>query len=176
MALSETLDSSSPLSSDPHLSRNLSTSRLNAQAPEFVPTRSTPQQRQQQQQHQHQQQQLSHRMMIPPPPPPGMLRVYPPPPSPPAFNLPVHSPMPMPPHMVPVHHLMPMRNHHNHREQEVEAVAKKDQQKEHKDHGATSSKNGLSEEAKLKILNQVRGHHTLLASPINVLAAAFCKF
>ncbi|XWS60030.1 hypothetical protein CRYUN_Cryun08bG0173200 [Craigia yunnanensis] len=159
MAQSETLDSpqSSSSSSDPQLSRNLSSSRLNAQAPEFVPTRSTPQQQQQQQPQQ------SHRMMIPPPPPPGMLHVYSPPPA--AFHLPVHSPVPMPPHMVPVHHHMPMRNHqhhHNpyqnhyhHREQEVEAVAKKDQQKEHKDHGATSSKNGLSEEAKLKILNQV---------------------
>ncbi|XWS43922.1 hypothetical protein CRYUN_Cryun16bG0146100 [Craigia yunnanensis] len=157
MAQSGTLDSpqSSSSSSDPQLSRNFSSSRLNAQAPEFVPTRSTPQQQQPQQ---------SHRMMIPPPPPPGMLHVYPPPPPPPP-HLPVHSPVPMLPHMVPVHHHMPIpnhhhhhnpyQNHHHHREQEVEAVAKKDQQKEHKDHGATSSKNGLSEEATLKILNQV---------------------
>ncbi|EOY06990.1 RNA-binding protein, putative isoform 2 [Theobroma cacao] len=112
-------------------------------------------------------------MMIPPPPPPAMLHVYPPPPPPPAaFHLPVHSPVPMPPHMVPVPHHMPMRNHHHHhhhppfqnhphhhREQEVEAVVKKDhhkeQHKEHKDHGASCSKNGLSEEATLKILNQV---------------------
>lgn len=152
MALPETLDSpQSSSSSDPQLFRNLSSSRLNAQAPEFVPTRSTPQQQQQQQQ--------SMRMMIPPPPPPGIMHVYSPPPAPAgaAFHLPV----PMPPHLVPVPHHMSMRNHHHHpyqnhhhREQEVEAVAKKDHQ-EHKDHGTISSKNGLSEEATLKILNQV---------------------
>ncbi|XP_022767881.1 la-related protein 6B-like [Durio zibethinus] len=105
-------------------------------------------------------------MMIPPPSPPGMLQVYPPHPTPPAaaFHLPVHSPVSVPPHMVPVHLHMPMRNHHHHphqnhhhqhREQEVDAVVKMDQQKEHKDHGATPSKNGLSQEATLKILNQV---------------------
>ncbi|KHG02211.1 La-related 7 [Gossypium arboreum] len=153
MALTETLDSpQSSSSSDPQLLRNLSSSRLNAQAPEFVPTRSTSQQQQQQQQ--------SMRMMIPPPPPPGIMHVYSPPPAPAgaAFHLPV----PMPPHLVPVPHHMSMRNHHHHhpyqnhhhREQEVEAVAKKDHQ-EHKDHGSISSKNGLSEEATLKILNQV---------------------
>ncbi|XVF54990.1 hypothetical protein PTKIN_Ptkin06aG0000600 [Pterospermum kingtungense] len=164
MAQSEALDTQQPQSStsasDPQLSRTSSSSRLNAQAPEFVPTRSTPQQQQQQQQ----QPQQSHRMMIPSPPPPGMLHVYPPSQPPPsAFHLPVHSPVPMSPHMVPIHHHMPTRNHHHHnpyqnhhhREQEVEAVAKKDQQKEHKDHGGTSSQNGLSEEATLKILNQV---------------------
>ncbi|XP_012468574.1 la-related protein 6B isoform X1 [Gossypium raimondii] len=147
MALPETLDSpQSSSSSDPQLFRNLSSSRLNAQAPEFVPTRSTPQQQ-------------SMRMMIPPPPPPGIMHVYSPPPAPAgaAFHLPV----PIPPHLVPVPHHMSMRNHHHHpyqnhhhREQEVEAVAKKDHQ-EHKDHGSISSKNGLSEEATLKILNQV---------------------
>ncbi|GMI64591.1 La related protein 6b [Hibiscus trionum] len=155
MALPETLDtpqssaSSSSSSSDPQLTRNLSSSRLNAQAPEFVPTRSTPQQQQQ-----------SLRMMIPPPPPPGMMHVYSPPPAP--GGVAFHFPVPVPPHLVPVHHHTSMRNHHphpyqnpNHREQEVEAVAKKDQQKEHKDHGATSSKNGLSEEATFKIVNQV---------------------
>lgn len=149
MALPETLDSpQSSSSSDPQLLRNLSSSRLNAQAPEFVPTRSTPQQQQQ-----------SMRMMIPPPPPPGIMHVYSPPPAPAgaAFHLPV----PMPPHLVPVPHHMSMRNHHHlpyqkhhHREQEVEVVAKKDHQ-EHKDHGSISSKSGLSEEATLKILNQV---------------------
>ncbi|XP_039015632.1 la-related protein 6B-like [Hibiscus syriacus] len=151
MALPETLDSpqSSASSSDPQLSRNLSSSRLNAQAAEFVPTRSTPQQQQQQQQ--------SLRMMIPPPPPLGMMHVYSPPPPP---GTGFHLPVPVPPHLVPVHH-MSMRNHHpnpyhNHhyREQETEAVAKNDQ-KEHKDHGTASSKKGLSEEATLKILNQV---------------------
>ncbi|XP_022742316.1 uncharacterized protein LOC111293702 isoform X2 [Durio zibethinus] len=88
-----------------------------------------------------------------------MVQFYSPPPAPPSpseFNLPVHRPVPMPPHMVPVHHRMPMPDHHHNREQEVEAVTKMDQQqKEHKDHGATSSKNGLFEEAALKILNQV---------------------
>ncbi|XVE97184.1 hypothetical protein REPUB_Repub02eG0289500 [Reevesia pubescens] len=172
MAQSETLDSpqssssSSSSYSDPPLSRNLSSSRLNAQAPEFVPTRSTPQ-------HHQQQQKQSQMMIIPPPPPSGMLHVYPPPSPPPppppaaAFQLPVHSPVPMPPNMVHVHHHIPMRSHHHHphpyqnhhhhhhRDQEVEAVVKKDQQMEHKDHGATSSKNGLTEEATLKILNQV---------------------
>ncbi|XVE76661.1 hypothetical protein DITRI_Ditri12bG0191900 [Diplodiscus trichospermus] len=157
MAQSETLDSPPPPPpSDPNLSRNLSSTRLNAQAPEFVPTRSTPQKQQPLQQ--------SHRMMIPPPPPPGMMQVYPSPPPPPSFHIPLRSPVPLPPHMVPVHHHMPMRNHHNpyqnhhhhhHREQEVEAVTKKDQHKERKDHGATSDENGLSEEATLKILNQV---------------------
>ena len=77
--------------------------------------------------------------------------------------LPVHSLVPMLPHMVLVHHHMPMQNHHHHHnpyqnhyhhwEQKDEAVARKDKQKEHKDHGATSFKNGLFEEDKLKIFN-----------------------
>ncbi|KAE8704130.1 Chloroplast outer envelope protein 37 isoform 1 [Hibiscus syriacus] len=156
MALSETLDSpqSSASSSDPQLSRSLSSSRLNAQAAEFVPTRTTPHHH-----HHQQQQQQSLRMMIPPSPPPGMMHVYSPHPALPGTGF--HLPVPVPPHLVPVHHHISMRNHHpspyhnhHHREQETEAVARKDQ-KEHKDHDTASSKKGPSEEAALKILNQV---------------------
>ncbi|XVE90772.1 hypothetical protein DITRI_Ditri20bG0103800 [Diplodiscus trichospermus] len=124
--------SSSSSASDPHLSRNLSSTRLNEQPPEFVPTRPTPQQQQR------------HRMMIPPPPHP---------PPQPAFHLPVHGPVPMPSHVVPVDH-HPYQNHHR-REREVEAVLKKGQQKEQKYHADAASKNGPPEEATLKILNLV---------------------
>ncbi|XVF40922.1 hypothetical protein PTKIN_Ptkin01aG0239700 [Pterospermum kingtungense] len=82
----------------------------------------------------------------------GMLQLSSPPPPPSAA---FHLPLPMPPHTVPVDHHMPMGNQHL-REQHVEvAVVKKDTQKQHKNHCATSSKNRLSEEATLKILNQV---------------------
>ncbi|GLT73687.1 hypothetical protein SLA2020_455260 [Shorea laevis] len=160
MAQPETLDLSSPSSSssDPQLSRSSSSSRLNAQAPEFVPTRSAtqpPQQQQQQQQQQAPPPPPQHRIIIPPPPPPAMLHVYSPPPP---FHVPVHSPVPMPPHMVPVHHHVPVRNHQNHHHQyyggEQDGEVGKKDHKDQKDHSA-SSKNGLSEEAVQKILNQV---------------------
>ncbi|GKV06171.1 hypothetical protein SLEP1_g18089 [Rubroshorea leprosula] len=154
MAQSETLDLSSPSSSssDPQLSRSLSSSRLNAQAPEFVPTRPAVTQSQQQQ--------APHRIIIPPPSPPAMLHVYT---SPPPFHVPVHSPVPMPAHVVPVHHHVPVRNHQNHHHHhqyygggggEQEGEGGKRDIKDQKDHSA-SSKNGLSEEAVQKILNQV---------------------
>ncbi|GLT66091.1 hypothetical protein SLA2020_384810 [Shorea laevis] len=159
MEQSETLDLSSPSlsSSDPQLSRSLSSSRLNAQAPEFVLIRPAATQSQQQQ--------APHRIIVTPPSPPAMLHVYPPAPP---FHVPVHSPVPMPAHMVPVHHHVPVWNHQNHHhhhqyygggsgEQEGE-VGKRDI-KDQKDHSA-SLKNGPSEEAVQKILNQVRASFT----------------
>ncbi|XP_065860858.1 la-related protein 6B [Euphorbia lathyris] len=193
---SQTLDhshSSSSSSSDPSLSRNASFSKLNAQAPAFVPAR--PQQ-------------------PPPPPPPPRLTVVPPP-SPPAlmhiypqpphspFHVPIHSPVPVS-HVIPVqnhhpHHAhhhnhhqhhhhnqqyVPVRNHNNHHqgqnshyvpvqyhgnqqhqnhygtgskqgqlEEELDAPAKKDVAPS--DHASKSDKNGLSDEAMQKLLNQV---------------------
>ncbi|KAJ9173929.1 hypothetical protein P3X46_017013 [Hevea brasiliensis] len=183
---SETVDqsqsSSSSSSSDPSLSRNESFSKLNAQAPEFVPTR--PQQR-------------------PPPPPPSppaaMMHIYPPPP-PSTFHVPIHSPVPVP-HVIPVqnhhphhhhqhqHHnqqYVPVRSHNNHHhgqnshylpvqyhgnqhhqnqnhfapthkkgqsEEDVEVAAKKDVASS--DHASKTDRNGLSDETVQKLLNQV---------------------
>ncbi|XP_010524198.1 PREDICTED: la-related protein 6B-like [Tarenaya hassleriana] len=161
--------SSASSSSDPTLSRSLSSSRLNAGAPEFVPGRAAtppppppPQPR----------------MMIPAPPPPGMLHMYH---HPPPFRVPIQGPVPMPPppHMIPgqnqhPHHLphhiphhqsrhvsqhfVPVRNHGHHDyqqrggggEQDSNAVVKrgdhdrrkdhkKDPKKDHGDSGATVS-------------------------------------
>ncbi|XP_048228532.1 la-related protein 6B isoform X3 [Ricinus communis] len=109
---SETLDqsqsssSSTSSSSDPSLSRNVSFSKLNAQAPEFVPTRPSSHQQQQQQQQPPPPTASLNRLTVipPPPPPPAMMHIYPPP-SP--FHVPIHSP-------VPVSHVIPVHNHHPH--------------------------------------------------------------
>ncbi|KAG7561487.1 La-type HTH domain [Arabidopsis thaliana x Arabidopsis arenosa] len=97
MANQQTLDSSTPPQSDdpshshssssspaPPLSRTFSSSRLNANAPEFVPGRTTPPLPQP-------------RMMIPPPPPPLFLHMYHHPP-PPLFHVPITGPIPFLPH------------------------------------------------------------------------------
>lgn len=178
---SETLDQSSSSfpssSSDPSLSRNESFSKLNAQAPEFVPTR--PQQQR------------------PPPPPPSpsaaMMHIYPPPPPSP-FHVPIHSPVPVP-HVIPIqnHHVHhhhphlqhqyqqypPVRNHSNHHhgqnshyvplqyhgnqnhfaskkgqsEEDMEVAAKKDIASS--DHASKHERAGLSDETVQKLLNQV---------------------
>uniref|UniRef100_A0A6N2L8I3 HTH La-type RNA-binding domain-containing protein n=1 Tax=Salix viminalis TaxID=40686 RepID=A0A6N2L8I3_SALVM len=178
----ESLDqSSSSSSSDPSLSRNISFSKLNAQAPAFVPTRPQSQ---------------------PPPPPPPRMTVIPPPPPPPAAMMhmypppsPFHVPIPSPvhlPHVIPVqnhHHLhhnhhhnshnhhqnhqqhhnqhqqyVPVRNHnqyhqqHNskkvqqHSDEEVEVVGNKDAPA-FSDHASKSD--SKSDEAVNKLLNQV---------------------
>ncbi|KAJ6377639.1 hypothetical protein OIU78_027967 [Salix suchowensis] len=173
----ESLDQSSSSSSDPSLSRNISFSKLNAQAPAFVPTRP--------------QSQPPPRMtVIPPPPPPpaAMMHMYPPP-SP--FHVPIPSPVHLP-HVIPVqnhHHLhhnhhhnghnhhqnhqqhhnqhqqyVPVRNHnqfhqqHNskkvqqHSDEEVEVVGNKDTPAS-SDHAAKSD--SKSDDAVNKLLNQV---------------------
>uniref|UniRef100_A0A5B6ZFZ1 Putative la-related protein 6B n=1 Tax=Davidia involucrata TaxID=16924 RepID=A0A5B6ZFZ1_DAVIN len=172
-SLSETLDSSLSVndritnddyqssstatssSSDPSLSRNVSFSRLNAQAPEFVPRSSsssstTPQPR----------------LVIPQPPPPGLVHVYPPHNSP--FHVPIQSHMAVPTHVSvqnhhPHPHHVPVQYQHHHRQyyggvgfgdhQEV-AVPSQQQAPVELDH-ASGSRNGLSEESTQKILNQV---------------------
>lgn len=151
-------------SSDPSLLRSLSSSRLNAGAPEFVPGRTTPPLPQQ-----------PPRMIIPPPPPHGMLHMYhhhhqrP-------FNVPVLGPVPIQhPHHHRFHHnrqhYAPVRNSHQQRgvggEQEPDSVAKKSDRRDHKreskndqtaEAGASvviDPKTGLPEDTVQKIVNQV---------------------
>ncbi|XP_010526876.1 PREDICTED: la-related protein 6B [Tarenaya hassleriana] len=152
-------------SSDPTFSRNLSSIRLNAEAPEFVPGRVTPSPPPPPQP----------RMMIPAPSPPGVLHMYH---HPPRFPVPIQGPVtiPPPPRLVPVqnhhpHHLphhiphhhsrhvsqqfVPVRNHGHHDyqqpggggDQDSDVVAKKgdhDSRKDHrkdpkKDHGESGA-------------------------------------
>eukprot|EP00258_Populus_trichocarpa_P017902 XP_006380251.2 la-related protein 6B isoform X2 [Populus trichocarpa] len=175
----ESLDqSSSSSSSGPSLSRNVSFSKLNAQAPAFVPTRP-----------QSQPQPPPRMTVIPPPPPPpaAMMHMYPPP-SP--FHVPIHSPVHLP-HVIPVqnhphhhnhhhnshnhlhnhqqHHnqhqqYVPVRNHNQHHQQhnskkvqqhsdeEVEVIGNKDAAAS-SDHASKSD--SKSDEAMNKLLNQV---------------------
>ncbi|XP_059448792.1 la-related protein 6B [Corylus avellana] len=125
--------------SDPSLSRNVSFSRLNAQAPEFVPTPRASAQ--------------PPRLLVPPPPPPPPFHHHVPIQ---AHVIPVHHPHP---HHVPVqvqyqphpHHPHHHHNHHQFYEQEVAPQAQIES-----DHApASSNKNKLSEEATVKVLNQV---------------------
>ncbi|XP_038888029.1 la-related protein 6B [Benincasa hispida] len=112
---------SSSSQSDPSLSRNSSLSRLNAQAPEFVPTR--PSTRSDLQPPQSAPgppppppPKQSPRILIPsPPPPPAMMHVYPPPPGSP-FHVPIQTPVPVPTHVVSIqnHHYHPHHRHHHH--------------------------------------------------------------
>ncbi|XP_011005266.1 PREDICTED: la-related protein 6B-like [Populus euphratica] len=169
----ESLDQSSS-SSGPSLSRNVSFSKLNAQAPAFVPTRP-----------QSQPQPPPRMTVIPPPPPPpaSMMHMYPPP-SP--FHVPIHSPVHLP-HVIPVqnhhhhhnshnqlhnhqqHHnqhqqYVPVRNHNQHHQQhnskkvqqysdeEVEVIGNKDAAAS-SDHASKSD--SKSDEAMNKLLNQV---------------------
>ncbi|MED6206185.1 hypothetical protein PIB30_024478 [Stylosanthes scabra] len=149
----DTLPSSSGAQShaDPSLSRNLSSSRLNAQAPEFVPTRPTP------------------RLVVPPPPPPpppsAMVHVYPPPPTSP-FHVPIQGHVPAAVQNHHHHHLAPQHHHvqvhyrpHHHPHQYHVAsdsgVPPQVQQSHGEADHTTSSKSKLTEEASQKILNQV---------------------
>ncbi|CAK7325006.1 unnamed protein product [Dovyalis caffra] len=129
----ESLDQSScsSPSSDPSLSRNVSFSKLNAQAPAFVPTRPQPQP-------QPQPQNPSRLAVIPAPPPPpaAMMHVYPPP-SP--FHVPIHSPVPLP-------HV------HQHSDEEVEVAVNKVAAAS-SDH--VSKSDSKADEAMNKLLNQV---------------------
>ncbi|KAA8527217.1 hypothetical protein F0562_034686 [Nyssa sinensis] len=170
-SLSETLDSSISLndriidndqqssstatsSANSSLSRNVSFSRLNAQAPEFVPRSSSASSTMPQP-----------RFVIPQAPPPGLVHVYPAPNSP--FHVPIQSHMAVPSH-VPVQnhhphpHHVPVQYHDHHRyyggvgfgdHQEVASSAQQKAPVE-PDH-VSGSRNGLSEEATQKILNQV---------------------
>ncbi|CAL2275579.1 unnamed protein product [Prunus armeniaca] len=147
--------------SDPSLSRNVSFSRLNAQAPEFVPTNrsgSTP---------------TSGPTPAPGPAAPpvsvGQVHVYSPPSVP--FHVPIQVvPPPPPPHVVPVpvhHHHLPVQYHHHHQyhysgfgDQEAAVQHKQQQQlgeQAQADHASSSSSktHKLSDEATSKILNQV---------------------
>lgn len=168
-------------SSDPSLLRSLSSSRLNAGAPEFVPGRTTPPLPQQ-----------ASRMIIPPPPPHGMLHMYH---HQPPFNVPVLGPVPIQPHLVPVqnHHRFHHNHHQNHgrhqnqqyvpvrnhghqeyqqrgvggEQQEPDLVVKKSDRRDHKREAkndqttetgasvAIDSKTGLPEDTIQKIVNQV---------------------
>ncbi|KAG2290214.1 hypothetical protein Bca52824_049818 [Brassica carinata] len=150
MADQQTLDSddlSHSTSSDPSLLRSLSSSRLNAGAPEF-------------------------RMIIPPPPPHGMLHMYhhqrP-------FNVPVLGPVPIQPHHHPhrFHHSRHQQNQHyvparSHQQEPDSAVKKSERRDHHKresksdqttEAGASSvvidPKTGLPEDTIQKIVNQV---------------------
>ncbi|XP_020211837.1 la-related protein 6B isoform X2 [Cajanus cajan] len=154
-SLSETPDVSPPSStaqsqSDPSLSRSVSFSRLNAQAPEFVPTRATPRTDLQQP-----------RLVAPPPPPPpasGMVHVYSPPPTS-QFHIPIQG------HVVPVqnhHHHLAHQHHvpvhyrsHHHPHQYYVSPDSTVQQSQVDPDQAPSSKSKLSDEASQKILNQV---------------------
>ncbi|XP_025663110.1 la-related protein 6B isoform X2 [Arachis hypogaea] len=135
---------------DPSLSRNLSSSRLNAQAPEFVPTRPTT------------------RLVVPPPPPPpppsGMVHVYPPPPTSP-FHVQIQGHVPAVQnhhhhHLAHQHHhhvQAHYRSHHHPHQYHVgtdSGVPQVQQSHGESDH-TPSSKSKLSEEASQKILNQV---------------------
>lgn len=180
MAQEESLpETSDPSSSSSSLSRNVSFSRLNAQAPEFVPTQPPPS-----------------RLVAPapPPPPPPPTHPYP---TPPAFHVAaIQAVVPTPPppgaHVIPVHHhhhhphhphhvpvqYHPHPNHHHHphhnnnhshhqyygggggggggggfREQEAGAQAQVES--DHVAATSSSNKNKLSEEATQKLLNQV---------------------
>lgn len=155
MADQQTLDSddlSHSTSSDPSLLRSLSSSRLNAGAPEFVPGRTTP----------------PPRMIIPPPPPHGMLHMYhhqrP-------FNVPVLGPVPIQPHHHPhrFHHNRPQNQHYvpvrSHQQEPDSVVKKRDHKRESKNNDQTNEagassvvidpKTGLPEDTIQKIVNQV---------------------
>ncbi|KAF9663086.1 hypothetical protein SADUNF_Sadunf17G0001900 [Salix dunnii] len=149
----ETLDQSP--SPDPSLSRNVSFSKLNAQAPAFVPTRPQPQP-------------PSRLSVIPPSPPPpaGMMHVYPPSP----FHVPIHSPVPLP-HVIPAPNQHHHHNHYNQHQQQYVPVRKHNQlhnskrvpqqfEEEvefvvNKDAAASSDHATKSDEAMNKLLNQV---------------------
>ncbi|CAJ2631219.1 unnamed protein product [Trifolium pratense] len=118
---------------DPSLSRTVSLSRLNAQAPEFVPNRPTP------------------RLDLQPPPPPvsGMLHVYSPPPPPlQGRRVPV-------PSQVVNHHHHYNQNHHHYRSPHQYHASSSDQLSQLEPDHTPSSKNKHTDQADQKILKQV---------------------
>lgn len=169
-------DESPSTSSDPCLSRNVSFSRLNARAPEFIPSPRSD----------------LHTISPPSPPPPappqaqGVLQVYQTSQSP-SFHVPIHSLVPShvipsiqnhhhhPPHPHHPHHHhnhphpLPLQYQHHHQyyaaaasggggggfaDHEVVGRQQQPPAADSLDHSAPS-KNKLSDEASLKILNQV---------------------
>ncbi|XP_076895585.1 la-related protein 6B-like isoform X1 [Bidens hawaiensis] len=129
-------------SPSPSLTRDVSFSRLNAKAPEFVPRTTDLTQP---------------RLVISPPPPtsPGLIHVYPNPNSP--FHAPIvtHVPVAVPNHHH--HHVAMQYHHHQHHNHH--------QQQQHHSHqrfldqkdgsGDPELKDGLTDEATQKIVNQV---------------------
>lgn len=150
-------DDDASSSSDPSLlSSTSSFSRLNAQAPEFVPRASTPTPAQTDL---HQPQP---RLVAPPAPPAGLVRVLSPPPSPPhsPFHVPIQGPVPVPVqnhhrhhHQHHAHYSPTPRPHHHAGFGDSEAAVTSQLPYPDPDH-VSSSRNGLSEEATQKILNQ----------------------
>lgn len=137
---------------DPSLSRNVSFSRLNAQAPEFVPTRATPRTDLQQP-----------RLDGPPPPPPpasGIVHIYSPPPTS-QFHVPIQGhvvPVQNHHHHLPHHHHVPAHyrsHHHPHHHKYYASSDSAVQQSQLDPDHAPSSKSKLSDEASQKIMNQV---------------------
>ncbi|KAF5942238.1 hypothetical protein HYC85_019880 [Camellia sinensis] len=157
-----TTSSDSPSPSDPSLSRNSSFSRLNAKAPEFVPRSNSSSSSSSSSPRTTDVTQSQPRIAPPPPPPPGLVHVYPGPN--PAFHVPIAVPVQYP-HHVPVQYRPHHHHHHHHQHrpqyygvgfvdnQEVSVQAQQSGPVE-PDH-APPLKNGLSEEANQKILNQV---------------------
>ncbi|XP_050388147.1 la-related protein 6B [Argentina anserina] len=127
---------------DPSLSRNASFSRLNAQAPEFVPNRSP--------------------TAASPPP----LPLYSPPLTPTPFHVPIQVVPPPPPHVLPVHHRHHLPVQYHHHQYYAPGFAGDQEQPPPDDqfpvdHATSSSTtpskshSKLSDEATSKILNQV---------------------
>ncbi|KAJ6371656.1 hypothetical protein OIU77_002049 [Salix suchowensis] len=150
----ETLDQSP--SPDPSLSRNVSFSKLNAQAPRLCPhAPPTPTSIA-----------VARDPSPPPPPPAGMMHMYPPSP----FHVPIHSPVPLP-HVIPVPNQHHHHNHYNQHQQQYVQVRKHNQlhnskrvpqqfEEEvdlvvNKDAAASSDHATKSDEAMNKLLNQV---------------------
>ncbi|WJX85792.1 hypothetical protein P8452_68195 [Trifolium repens] len=126
---------------DPSLSRSVSLSRLNAQAPEFVPTRPIPRPD----------------LQPPPPPPPppvsGMRHVYSPSPSSP-FHIPLQGRLPVPSQVVNHHHYN-HNHHHHHHYRPHQYHASSDQLSQVEPDHTPSSKNKHTDQADQKILKQV---------------------
>nr|XP_012569662.1 la-related protein 6B isoform X3 [Cicer arietinum] len=136
---------------DSSLSRSVSFSRLNAQAPEFVPTRPTPRTDLQQQ---------PRPVLLPPPSPPsasGMVHVYSPSPSSP-FHIPIRGHVPVANHHHHRHHHVPVhyRSHHHPHQYHVSSDSAVQQpQQSHVEPDHTPFKSKHSDDADQKILKQV---------------------
>lgn len=166
--------SSSSDSSNPTLTRNISSSRLNAKAPEFVPRTSTAASSPSSSSATTTATVTSRadlsqpRLVISPPPTsPGIIHVYPSPNSPFHAAIPTHVPVSVPvqnhhPHHH--HHHVPLQYHHHQHHNHPRPFNGATGFLDHKDvsvqsqrtgHGDPDSKDGLTDEATQKILNQV---------------------
>ncbi|KAJ4833632.1 hypothetical protein Tsubulata_001249 [Turnera subulata] len=131
-AAPDSVDQKSQSSSDPSLSRNVSFSKLNARAPEFVPTRP--------------QQATPAAAAPPPPPPPPRLAVIPPPP-PPGAMMPLYPPPPFHhvPHHHPIHgHVIPVPHPHHHPQQQYVPARNHHHHHHHNNHHHHSNSNSNS--------------------------------